>query len=76
MPLLMPLLIDAPLIRSLSMCMLVHGRIHNMVTVSFIVNWAYDLVSLSVSEVTRKKLRFLSGSKEYLAKSMSELPVS
>ena len=43
-----------------------------IVNVSMFVNVAYDMVSFAISEVTRKKLRFLSGSKEQLAKEMSK----
>ena len=35
-----------------------------LLNVSYVVNLVYDMVSMSLSDVTKKKFRFLSGSKE------------
>jgi len=47
------------------------GQVY-VVNVSYIVTWVYDMLSISLSEVTKSKFRFISGGKNEMFKVMKE----
>ena len=47
------------------------GQVY-VVNVSYIVTWVYDMLSISLSDVTKSKFRFISGGKSEMLKVMRE----
>jgi hypothetical protein len=44
-----------------------------VINTGYVVSWVYDMVSMFMNDITKKKFRFIKGSKDVIGKQMSEL---